>query len=231
MSVEDNVREASRLLKDAYEQSECKWCARHLLRLSEITQDLSVVLPYTDETARRIKNSTWEEIEAEGGKIGVLKKVVLDGERLKATPVSSKNINIPPEYKEKRGIPMDKRTAIYTVGSQLAFGTGLGFVLNRMDEKYPRTFGGQSLGTLVNVVGGLGLVVMGAMGIGLKNSTYQMMEVIGGGAMLQNGALSMLEKMYAGRAVSAKPAAKAYLPVNSRGPGQIAPKVVDISSY
>jgi hypothetical protein len=100
-----------------------------------------------------------------------------------------------------------------------------------VNEKYPQTYGGQSVGTLVNDIGGLGLVVMGAMGIGLKNSTYQMMEVIGGGAMLQNGALAMLEKMYAGRAVSAKPAAKAYLPVNARGPGQIAPRIVDISSY
>lgn len=231
MSVEADVREASRLLRGAYEQSECKWCARHLLRLSEITQDLSVVLPYTAETARRIGSSTAEDIDAEGGKIAVLKKVVTEGERLKSTPVSGKNINIPPEYKQSRGIPMDKKTAMYTVGSQLAFGTGLGFALNRVNEKYPQTYGGQSVGTLVNVIGGLGLVVMGAMGIGLKNSTYQMMEVIGGGAMLQNGALSMLEKMYAGRAVSAKPAAKAYLPVNARGPGQIAPRIVDISSY
>jgi len=232
MSVEDNVREASRLLRDAYEQSECKWCARHLLRLSEITQDLSVVLPYTAETAQRISGSTAEDIEREGGKIAVLKNVVIEGERRKTTPIESKNINIEHEYKQNRGIPMDKKTAMYTVGSQLAFGTGLGFALNRVNEKYTQTYGGQTVGTLVNVIGGLGLVVMGAMGIGLKNSTYQMMEVVGGGAMLQNGALAMLEKMYAGAHVaSAKPAAKAYLPVNARGPGQIAPRIVDISSY
>jgi hypothetical protein len=235
MSVEADVLEASQLLRNAYEQSECKWCARNLLKLSEIAQDLSTVLPYTSETAKRIGSSTEDEIREVGGKVAVLRSVVLEANHAKATPVSAESINIPLEYKQNRGIPMDKKTVAYTVGSQLAFGTGLGFVMNRVDGIYTTKYAGQSIGTLVNLGGGLLLVVMGAMGWGIKSSTAQMVEVIGGGAMLQNGALALLENVYAGMATAGRPAAKSYLPVNARSskarPGQMNPIRVNIDSF
>jgi len=235
MSVEASVLQASRLLRDAYEQSECKWCARNLQRLSEITQDLSDVLPYTTETAKRVRGSTEAEIEEIGGKVSVLRNIVLDARSAKTTPVSTELLNISFEHKRNRGIPMDKKTVAYTVGSQLALGTGLGFVLNRVDEYYTTRYAGQTVGTLVNIGGGILLVILGAMGWGIKSDAARMVQVIGGGAMLQNGSLALLENVYAGMATSGRPAAKSYLPVNARAirarPGQMNPMRVNIDSF
>lgn len=243
MSVEAKVTEASRLLEAAYEESECKWCARHLKELSEITSDLAEVVPFTTETAKRIEASRGKDIAEEGSKIGVLKRVVEDSQKHPDNTKIRENINTQPEHDRNRGIPMAGvgfKQAGIALGSQLGFGVGVGFALNRLDDYWvgERSKAGKAtlyyekLGPMVNTLGGLGLVVLGAMGIGLKGSTLQTMEILGGGAMMQNGVLSLVEGMYqsmgtAGRA----PAAKVYYQTAGRAPGSINPRMVDISSF
>jgi hypothetical protein len=245
VSVESKVVEASRLLGEAYDESPCKWCARHLKKLSEITGDLAEVVPYTEETARRVEQMRGADIREQGNKIGVLKRVVLETQgNTYNTHSGGENINTTPVDVHRRGIPMagmDKKTAMTVVGSQVLLGTGLGFALNRVDEYWTskRTSAGkatafyQKIGPYVNIFGGIGLVVLGATGKIFKSDAMQAVGVVGGGAMIANGLLNLAEGAYKTYAsgTAGRPGQKAYLPVMSRNASAMSPTRVEISSF
>lgn len=242
MSVESKLLEASRILGEAEAESGCSWCSGNIKAARGIIEDLAEIVPFTEETARRVRDSTASELRSLGGKVGALRKVVTESKA--DNPGNGENINIKLGYNWGRGIPMagvDKKTAMKVVGTELLFGAGVGIVLNRVDEYWvgSRTAAGQTtafyekLSPWINLFGGLGAVVIGTMGVGLKNPDYQMMAVVGGGAMITNAILNLGEGLYqtmmAGTA--ARPGAKAYLPMQSRAPSQIAPRLIEISSF
>lgn len=242
MTVEGKLIEAAKALGEAEAETGCSWCSGNIRAVKEIVQDLAEVVPFTEETAERVRASTSAEIERLGGKVGVLKKVVDDSRT--DNPRNGERINIKPDYNWPRGIPMagvDKKEAMKIAGTEILFGAGVGFVLYRLDEYWvgSRAAAGQAtafyekLGPWINLGLGLGGVVMGAMGYGLKKPETQMMAVIGGGAMMSNGILALGEGLYqtAMAGTAAKPGAKAYLPMQARAPSQIAPKLIDINSF
>lgn len=123
---------------------------------------------------------------------------------------------------------------------QLALGTGLGFALNRLDEYWvaeraktgSATAFYERLGPAINLVVGLGLVLLGATGRVFKTPEKQLMAIAGGGVMLSNAALAYAEGLYAMPIVpSGRPAAKAYYPMGARTPGTINPRMVEIDSF
>jgi hypothetical protein len=135
MAIEDKVRKASRLLEEAYEESECKWCARNLQKLAKITDQMADIAPFTAETAKKVSTKTEDEIKQVGGKVGVLHDVVVAAQRESGNITDvSKEFNTEDEHKSPRGLSMDKRRATLIIGGSVAIGTGVGFVLNRVDE-------------------------------------------------------------------------------------------------
>jgi hypothetical protein len=118
---------------------------------------------------------------------------------------------------------MDKNRAIQVVGGALAFGTGLGFVLNRVEEKVSATQPWyMHVGPAVNVLGGAAIAVLGMSGKLFKGETLRTMAVAGGAAMMSNGALWYLEHLY-------KPSGRAPVGryVGARSAGQLPIRVVE----
>lgn len=236
MSVEEKLIGAANLLEDAERETDCGWCAGNIRAAKKVLWDLSEVVPFTNETAQRVRASSMEEIEKLGGKVAVLKKVVQDARK----PVETgKDINNAPKHRAFRGIPMDGRIKSIVV-PQLALGTGLGFALNRLDEYWvaeraktgSATAFYERLGPAINLVVGLGLVLLGATGRVFKTPEKQLMAIAGGGVMLSNAALAYAEGLYAMPIVpSGRPAAKAYYPMGARTPGTINPRMVEIDSF
>lgn len=237
MSIQSELSEANRHIAAAIEDTSCGWCAGNLKALHSVIGDMIVVTPFTDEAAKRVRAQGEEQIRRIGGKVGVLKSIVQETQ----TSVGPEQvINNPISHHSLRGIPMDKKTVMYTVGSQLALGALGGFVMNRVDEWWvaDRTKQGlatawyEKLGPWVNVGVGVVLVGLGAMGKVFKTPNTQLVAVVGGGAMLQNGVLNLLEGVYASMQVPAgRPAAKAYYPVSARMPGMIPPRSIEIDSF
>jgi hypothetical protein len=225
MSVEDKVHQASSLLREAFNESDCKWCARNLEQLADITEDLSVVVPFTSRTAEEVRKRSEPEIAALGGKVGVLKRVVsgsLPQTVGNSTPVGQ-FLYTPHEDSFARGLSMDKSTITSIVGGSLVLGAGMGFVMNRLDENL--SLGAawyMKAGPIINIAGGLVLLYMGYKGKLFKSPKMQMFAVAGGAAMLSNGILTLVER---GMKANWAPAGRAY--VNARAPGQLPFRVIE----
>jgi hypothetical protein len=227
MAVEDKVRRASELLEEAYEESECKWCARNLQKLAKITDQMADIAPYTAETAKKVSSKTTEEIQMVGGKVRVLHDVVVAAQRENGNITDvSKQFNTAHEHNSGRGLSMDKHRATLIIGGSVAIGTGVGFALNRVDEMvsvgkpwYAK------VGPAANVLGGLALAILGMTGKITKKEATQTMLVAGGAAMMSNGALQYLEGMYTQFKPTARPAGRGF--VNARAPGQMPVRLVD----
>jgi hypothetical protein len=232
MAIEDKVRKASRLLEEAYEESECKWCARNLQKLAKITDQMADIAPFTAETAKKVSTKTEDEIKQVGGKVGVLHDVVVAAQRESGNITDvSKEFNSDDEHKSPRGLSMDKRRATLIIGGSVAIGTGVGFVLNRVDEMV--SVGKpwyMKVAPAANVLGGLALAILGMTGKITKKEATQTMLVAGGAAMMSNGALQYLEGMYAQYKPTARPAVRGH--VNARMPGQMPVRLVeDVKSF
>jgi hypothetical protein len=228
VSIEDKVNKASELLSEAFEESECKWCARNLDKLSKITKQMAEIAPFTAETAKQVSKKTESEIKEVGGKVGVLHRVVVEAQRESNGNVTdvSKDLNKSQQhYDYSRGLFMDKNKATLIIGGSLALGTGVGFVLNRVDEKVSS---GKpwymKVAPAVNVVGGLALALLGASGKITKKDSTQLMLVAGGSAMMSNGALQYLEGVYTQMVA---PQARPGRYMNARAPGQLPVRLVE----
>lgn len=194
---------------------------------------MAEIAPFTAETAKQVSKKTEEEIKQVGGKVGVLHKVVVEAQRGSngnVTDVSKDLYKSQHHYDYSRGLFMDKNKATLIIGGSLALGTGVGFVLNRVDEQVSA---GKpwymKVAPAVNVVGGLALALLGASGKITKKDSTQLMLVAGGSAMMSNGALQYLEGLYA----QMKPTAA--MPgrfMNARAPGQLPVRLVEeVKSY
>ena len=222
MSIEDKVREASNLLHEAYEESDCKWCARNLDKLSHITGDLAKVIPYTSRTAEEVRDRTEAEIEAVGGKVGVLRRVVAETVG-NATPVASDLYSSQVDF-GARGLSMDKATIGSILAGSLTLGAGAGFVLDQLDANF--SLGAawyMRIGPYINILGGALLLFMGYKGMVFKSEKMRMFAVAGGSAMLSNGILKLVERGLSSTGMA--PGARMF--VNARAPGQLPMRVVD----
>ncbi len=218
-----DVRKASQLLKKAYEQSPCKWCARNLDKLSKITSDMADIAPYTEETSKRVSVKTQAELQEIGGKVGVLRKVVMDSRDGNITDVSedlnNQDINV-----FDRGLFMDKKSAGVAAIGAVALGGGLGFVLNRVDDMVSA---GQPVYMHVGPLASVGLgAVMTMLGTTkyIKGDKAKMFIVGGGLGLLSNGVLTYAEGLYksgisAGYTPNMQAPGRRY--VNARIPGQL----------
>jgi hypothetical protein len=229
LSVEDKVREASSLLREAYSESECKWCSRNLEQLADIADKLAVVIPYTAKTAEEVRTRSDEEIKALGGKIGVLERVV---ERARAS--SADNATSPEQALYiaqgdflSRGLSMDKATMVSIFAGSLTLGAGAGFVLDQLDANF--SLGAtwyMRIGPIINIVGGAALLYMGYKGKLFKSEKMRMFAVAGGSAMLSNGILKLVERGLSSTGM-APGAMMGRAFVNARAPGQLPMRVVD----
>lgn len=122
---------------------------------------------------------------------------------------------------------MDKNRAIQIVGGSLAFGTGLGFVLNRVDEMVSA---GQPwymhAGPAIGVLGGAAIAILGMTGKIFKGETLRTMAVAGGSAMMSNAALWYLENLYKPGTVN-YPMTRYGRAVAARSPGTLPIRVVE----
>jgi hypothetical protein len=215
------VLKASKLLDEAWRESDCPWCAGQLKTLSDMARDMATVLPFTDETAMRVRNGISDDILKVQGKIGVLKQVVVDamnGGKTPKSPGNRQTFNTSAEhgrFRKNKGARMNKRDTMLIVGSELALGTAVGFGLNRLDEKYtkPGAQWYERVGPAAKVIGGAALTILGATGKVLKTPDMQMIGVAGGGALLSQGALDYAEMLYKGKAPGAIKAPMARAPV------------------
>lgn len=229
------VLKASKLLDEAWQESDCPWCAGQLKTLSNMARDLATVLPFTDETANRVRNGISDEILQVQGKIGVLKQVVEDtmnGGKMPRTAGNRQTFNTPAEHGTNRknvGARMNKRDTMLIVGSELALGTAVGFGLNRLDEKYTKVGAQwyQRVGPAAKVIGGAALTILGATGKVLKTPDMQMFGVAGGGALLSQGALDYAELLYRGRVPTAARAPMVRAPAQMPQPRP----VMTVNSY
>jgi hypothetical protein len=230
-TTEGLVREASNKLREAVDSTKCSWCKQQLRELAKVTDAMAEVSPYTDETAKEVRSKTEAELKAVGGKIGVLQNVI---RRTKGHSISDGNLTPvrQPSYTQQvndndRGSHMDKNRAIQIVGGSLAFGTGLGFVLNRVDEMVSA---GQPwymhVGPAVGVLGGAAIAVLGMTGKIFKGDTLRTMAVAGGSAMMSNAALWYLENLYKPGTVN-YPMTRYGRATASRSPGTLPIRVVE----
>lgn len=232
-AIEEKVRQASDLLREAYEESECKWCARNLEKMADITSKMADIAPYTAETAQQVSSMTDADIAKVGGKVAVLHQVVQDANGIRLGRLSTdvkETFYTSPENTSDRGYSMDKSRAIVMIGGGVGIGVVAGFALRRLDEKM--SVGKPwylHIGPAVNVLGGMALSLMG-MGMFklVKGEKMQMALVAGGIAMMTTGALSYLEALYNnGVYVNSRAPAStmAYAPmgraVAARAPGQL----------
>jgi hypothetical protein len=222
VSVEDKVLEASALLREAYEESECKWCARNLKDLSRITGDLATVVPYTSRTAEEVRQRSEPEIAALGGKVGILRRVVAESSGNAtdgASDLYSSQVDFGP-----RGLSMDKGTIFTILAGSLTLGAGGGFVLDQLDANF--SLGAawyMRIGPYINILGGALLLYMGMKGMVFKSERMKMFAVAGGSAMLSNGILKLVERGLSSTGMA--PGGRAF--VNARAPGQLPMRIVD----
>ena len=235
MSGEDKAREASRLLREAYNESDCKWCARNLETLSRLAGDLAEVMPYTSRTAEEVRRHSEPEIEALGGKIGILKRVVREN-----APSSVGNsttveqfLNTSQEDSYPRGIFMDKSTVMSIVGGSVVLGAGLGgLVMNQLDNYL--TLGPQwymKVGPWINIIGGAVLVYLGYKGKFMKSEKMKMFAVAGGAAMMSAGILKLVERALASGGIIPAPSGRPYVSARSPGTGLPYRLVEETKSY
>lgn len=228
MSVEDKVQEAASLLREAYEESECKWCSRNLQQLAEVADKLTVVIPYTAKTAEEVRNHSAEEIAAIGGKVAVLERVVARarGEVSGNANASEQSLYTSHDDFASRGYPMDKATIGSILAGSLTLGAGAGFVLDQLDANF--SLGAawyMRIGPIINVVGGALLLFMAMKGMMFKSPKMQMFAVAGGSAMLSNGILKLVERGLSSTGMAPGAMGRAF--VNARAPGQLPMRIVD----
>jgi hypothetical protein len=227
MSGEDKARQASKLLQEAFDESDCKWCARNLEQLAKLAGDLATVMPYTSRTAEEVRKRSEPEIAALGGKIGVLKRVVSGSMPQtvgNSTPVEQ-FLYSSDEDSYPRGLSMDKGTITSIVAGSLTLGAGMGFVMNRLDAMFQLgTSWYMKVGPIINIVGGLVLLYMGYKGKLFKTEKMKYFAIAGGASMLSNGILKLVENGMAANFAGASPG-RAF--VNARAPGQLPYRMVE----
>jgi hypothetical protein len=228
VSGEDKVRQASALLREAFDESECPWCARNLERLSVLAADMAEVMPYTSRTAEEVRKRTEPEIEALGGKIGILKRVVQDN--VPSTVGNSTGVEQLlyrlDDNSHSRGLSMDKARVMQIASGTLALGAGLGFIMNQLDNYLslgPAWY--LKLGPIINILGGIALMVLGQKGKIFKSERMQYFAVAGGAAMMSNGILKLVERAMASGGMIPAPSGRPF--VNARAPGQLPYRMVE----
>jgi hypothetical protein len=109
------------------------------------------------------------------------------------------------------------------LGGSLIFGTGLGYVLDKVDVMYPQANWYMRIGPAAKVLGGAAIALLGIKGKIFKGDKLSTMAVAGGSTLMAMGALQYLEMFVpAGRA-----AAYPGRYVGARAPGQLPIRVVE----
>lgn len=229
MSVEDKLRDASTLLHEAEGDTMCASCKRKLHRWSEMLEQFAEVSPYMDETSERISGMDDKELAKEGGKVAVLYDTVLQAQEKAGGNLTDvrEHLNSHETNVSDRGSTMDKSKAMQILGGSLVFGTGLGYVLDVVDAKFPQANWYMRVGPAAKVLGGAAIALLGIKGKVFKGEKLSMMAVAGGSALMSQGALNYIEML-------APPASilgtVAHVPgrfVNARAPGQLPIRVVE----
>lgn len=228
VSVEALIRDAASKTHEAYEQSECKLCARQLDTVSGILNQMADLYPLTSKTAREAQRLGVTKLREIGGKTALLTKLAAQATQNPDGNGTSdqKGFYTLQQDGISRGLFMEKHRATLYIGGAVGVGAGVGFVLNRLDRMLtPNAVWYMRLAPAADVLGGLALAVLGMMGKPFKGEKARTVMVAGGSAMMAIGALQYLEGLYSQMGGTSSRAPARY--VNARAPGQLPMRIVE----